>query len=120
MTLLKKYIKSISLKKTEGYLDAINIYSEIQEKRMAIFDSRLGEDEQTVTRRSKYDTVSVIPLCFFEDVMGLTPGMRRWYELKVPIWYFMKNKHIDRGLLFCDLKYDTFTGALLEPASNIM
>jgi CRISPR-associated endonuclease/helicase Cas3 len=118
--IVEKVYQEYKLEKTEGYLDAINIYSEIQEKRMAIFDSRLGEDEQTVTRRSKYDTVSVIPLCFFEDVMGLTPGMRRWYELKVPIWYFMKNKHIDRGLLFCDLKYDTFTGALLEPASNIM
>lgn len=63
---------------------------------MAIFDSRLGEEEQEVTRRSNYDTVPVIPLCFYGDVIGLSPVKRSWYELKVPLWYVMKNKHIDR------------------------
>ena len=108
------------IESTDAYLDAINIYSEIQKKRMAIFDSRLGENKQEVTRRSKYDSVPTIPLCFFDEVMGLTPGKRRWYEIKVPLWYVMKNMHIDRGLLFCDLKYNNFIGAVLEPQSNFL
>jgi len=118
--IVEKAYYGYKIEKTDGYLDAINIYPNIQEKRMAIFDSRLGEDKQEVTRRSKYDTVSIIPLCFFEDVMGLTPGRRRWYEVKVPLWYAMKNKHVDRGLLFCNLKYNNYIGATLEPQSNIL
>ena len=117
---VEKVYRYYEIEKTDAYLDAIDIYSEIQKKRMAIFDSRLGEEEQEVTRRSNYDTVPVIPLCFYGDVIGLSPVKRSWYELKVPLWYVMKNKHIDRGLLFCDLKYDNFTGAILKPQSNII
>jgi len=104
---------------TEPFCVALNMYSETQKKRMAIFDSRLGENEQEVTRRSEYDTVSVIPYCFYEDVVSLPPRERRWYEVKVPLWYFMKNKKaLSSGLNFCDLEYDRYTGALLKPAGS--
>jgi len=72
-----------------------------------------------VTRRSEYDTVSVIPYCFYEEVINLPPRERRWYEVKIPLWYFMKNKKaLNSGLCFCDLEYDRHTGALLKPAGS--
>lgn len=105
--------------KTEPFRVAAGMYRQIQKRRMAIFDSRIGEDEQEVTRQSEYDTISVIPYCFYEEVINLPPRERKWYEVKIPLWYFMKNKRaISSGLYFCDLEYDRFTGALLKPAEK--
>lgn len=103
---------------TDSYCEAIDIYKHIQNKRMAIFDSRLDEDKQEVTRRSKYDTISVIPYCFYEKVIDMLPAERKWYEVKVPLWYFLTNKKIISDLNFCELKYDELIGALLEPPES--
>ncbi|HAG09365.1 MAG TPA: hypothetical protein DCK87_07405 [Desulfotomaculum sp.] len=117
--LVEKVYAGYRIEETEPFRVALDMYEQTQKKRMAIFDSRLGEDEQEVTRRSKYDTVSVIPYCFYEEVISLPPRERRWYEVKVPLWYFMKNKKaVNSGLCFCDLEYNMYIGALLKPAGN--
>lgn len=99
---------------TESYTEAVDIYRYTQKKRMAIFDNRMCEDKQEVTRQSKYDTISVIPYCFYQEVISLSPAERKWYEVKVPLWYFLQNKKIVNGLNFCEIKYDMLVGASLE------
>jgi CRISPR-associated endonuclease/helicase Cas3 len=117
--LVEKVYAGYRIDETEPFRVALDMYGQTQKKRMAIFDSRLGEDEQEVTRRSEYDTVSVIPYCFYEEVINLPPRERRWYEVKIPLWYFMKNKKaLNSGLYFCDLEYYRHTGALLKPAGS--
>lgn len=117
--LVEKVYAGYRIDETEPFRVALDMYGQTQKKRMAIFDSRLGEDEQEVTRRSEYDTVSVIPYCFYGEVISLPPRERRWYEVKIPLWYFMKNKKaLSSGLCFCDLEYDRYIGALLRPAVN--
>jgi CRISPR-associated endonuclease/helicase Cas3 len=117
--IVEKVYMGYRVDETEPFCVALDMYRQTQKKRMAIFDSRFGEDEQEVTRRSDYETVSVIPYCFYEEVVSLPPRERRWYEVKVPLWYFMKHKKaLSSGLCFCDLEYDKNTGAYLKPAEN--
>ena len=76
-----------------------------------IFDSRLNEDQQETTRQAKYEIVSVIPKCFKEDVFRAKPADRRWYEIKLPLWYVLKNKEDIKGITFCYVDYDSNIGA---------
>ncbi|WP_066632545.1 CRISPR-associated helicase/endonuclease Cas3 [Desulfolucanica intricata] len=117
--IIEKVYTGYRIDKTEPFQVAIDIYRQARKRRMAIFDSRLDEDEQEVTRQSEYDTVSVIPYCFYEEVINLSPWERKWYEVKVPLWYFIKNKKaLNSGLCFCDLEYVRQIGALLKPAKS--
>ncbi len=117
--IVEKVYAGYRIDETEPFRVAVDMYRQTQKRRMAIFDSRLGEDEQEVTRRSDYDTISVIPYCFYEEVISIPPRERRWYEVKVPLWYFMKNKKaLSSGLCFCDLEYNRHTGALLKSAGS--
>jgi len=113
--IIEEVYKSYRIDETRPFQDALKVYKQTQHKRMAIFDSRFDEDGQEVTRQSKYDTISTIPTCFFEKIIILPPQDRKWFEVKVPLWYFMKNKKVYSGLSFCNLKYDNEIGALLEP-----
>jgi CRISPR-associated endonuclease/helicase Cas3 len=101
----------------EGFIDATRQYRASQKQRSGIFDNRFGEDDLEQTRLSKYETVSVIPLCFFGEVSQLTPKERRWYEVKIPYWYYSAHPlppEFRRGVPFCKLKYDSEYGAILK------
>jgi len=98
----------------ESYQEAISQYAKSQKKRMAIFDSRIAEEKQEVTRQVRYETASVIPTCFKDEVLKLKPAERRWYEVKLPLWYVLKNKEEEKGILFCDVEYDSQFGARLK------
>lgn len=102
----------------EIYQEATGQYQKSQKKRMAIFDSRLKEDKQEVTRQARYETISVIPACFKNEVLGRKPAERRWYEVKLPLWYVLKNKEEERGILFCNVEYDSQLGARLRQEDN--
>jgi len=110
--------KDFRIEKTEHYANALAQYKLSQKDRMAILDSRLGEDDQEITRLQKYETISVIPLLFKEDVLKLKPQERRWYEVKIPLWYAMKHKIEERGILFCEMKYDDKIGGILKPTGD--
>jgi len=99
---------------TEHYAKALEQYKISQKWRMAVFDSRLGEDDQKVTRLQKYETISVIPSLFMEEVLTLRPQERRWFEVKIPLWYAMENKIEARGIWFCDMDYDDKIGGVLK------
>lgn len=118
--IVQEVYQGFNIEEREEFQEALKMYFNCQEKRMAIFDSRLSEDKQEVTRRSKYDTVSVIPASFSEEILNITPWERRWYEVKVPLWFFQKNRKIYKSqalkdLNFCDIEYNKNIGALLEP-----
>lgn len=106
--------KDLRIEKTEHYANALAQYKLSQQCRMAIFDSRLGEDDQEVTRLRKYETVSVIPALFMEEVLKLRPQKRRWFEVKIPLWYAMEHKIMARGIWFCDMDYDNKIGGVLK------
>jgi len=107
--------KDFRIEKTEHYTNALAQYKLSQKDRMAIFDSRLGEDDQEITRLQKYETISVIPSPFKEEVLNLKPNERRWYEVKIPLWYAMKHKIEGKGILFCEMEYNDKIGGILKP-----
>ena len=96
---------------SDAYKDARGQYQRSQERRMAIFDSRISEDSQEITRQSRYATIPIIPCCFKDEVLELRPAERRWYEVKIPLWYVLKNKEERGDIIFCDLEYDFKLGA---------
>jgi CRISPR-associated endonuclease/helicase Cas3 len=116
--IVEEVYEGYRIEDTAPYREAIDVYRQTQGKRMAIFDNRLGEDKQEVTRRSNYDTISVIPYCFYEKVLQLPPRERKWYEVKVPLWYYQEHGKPREGINFCDLKYNQKLGGILKPADN--
>ena len=106
--------KDLRIEESKHYTDALAQYKLSQKDRMAIFDSRLGEDDQEITRLQKYESISVVPLLFKEDVLKLKPQERRWYEVKIPLWYAMKHKTEERGILFCEMDYNDTIGGIFE------
>lgn len=96
---------------SKTFKDALQQYKLSQSNRSMIFDSRIREDKHEVTRQTKYETVSVIPKCFKDEVLKLKPSERQWYEIKLPIWYVRKHKEEINGITFCDMDYNSYIGA---------
>jgi CRISPR-associated endonuclease/helicase Cas3 len=119
--IVESVYKDYRIDETESYSDAIGQYEESQRNRISVLDNRLGEDNpltgQEKTRQEKYEAISVIPERFWERVLELKPKERQWYEVKVPVWYFLKHKKLRNGLLFCDVEYDSYLGAILKESS---
>jgi len=111
--LVDEVYKDYRIEDSESYTDAIQQYRLSQSNRNMIFDSRIKEDKQEVTRQTKYETVSVIPQCFKEEVIKAKPIDRKWYEIKLPLWYVLKCKEEVSGITFCDVQYDSEFGAIL-------
>jgi len=84
-----------------------------------IFDSRLREDKQETSRQTKYETLSVIPLYFKDEVLNLRPLERRWYEVKLPLWYVYRNREEINGITFCDVEYDSNIGAIFKKGEQV-
>jgi CRISPR-associated endonuclease/helicase Cas3 len=98
----------------EGFAEALNQYQLSQKNRLGIFDNRNKEEDLEKTRMTKYETTSVIPYCFFNEIMNISPKERRWYEVKIPNWYLYNNKREHDGVLFCDVIYDPELGVILK------
>jgi CRISPR-associated endonuclease/helicase Cas3 len=98
----------------EGFTEALEQYQLSQKNRLGIFDSRNREEDIEKTRMTKYETTSVIPYYFFNEIMTVSPKERRWYEVKIPNWYLFKNKREHDGVLFCDVIYDQELGVILK------
>jgi len=58
---------ALKIEDSESFSNAVQQYRRSQANRNMIFDSRIKEDKQEVTRQSKYETVSVIPKCFGKE-----------------------------------------------------
>ena len=106
--------KGYKIEETDHFTDALEQYKLSQKLRMAIFDNRLGEDDQDITRLQKYETISVIPSLFMEEVLHLKPNERRWFEVKIPLWYAINNKITAKGIVFCDMSYNKKIGGMLK------
>ncbi|MBF0538988.1 MAG: CRISPR-associated helicase Cas3' [Nitrospirae bacterium] len=114
INLVEIVYKGYEIESQKPYKKAISVYKEIQDNRNMIFDSRLTDDKQVVTHISDYETVAVIPERFRDEVVRLKPLERRWYEVKVPLWYARKNRYTENDICFCDVKYDNRLGVILE------
>lgn len=117
--LVDKVYKDYRIEDAESFKDAVQQYQLSQNNRSMIFDSRLSEDQQEVTRQAKYETVSVIPKCFEEDVFRAKPADRQWYEIKLPLWYVLKHKEDIKGITFCDVDYDSNIGATFKKDDEV-
>ncbi|MCR4443405.1 MAG: CRISPR-associated helicase Cas3' [Peptococcaceae bacterium] len=115
LIVLEKVYQGIDFEGCEGYRDALCQYEISQNNRFGILDSRMTEEEAERTRLSKYETISIVPACFFQELKEALPKERKWYEVKVPYWYFLQHKKLLDGMLFCDIKYDPYYGGFLEP-----
>ncbi len=99
---------------SDPFMEAMQQFKLSQKNRIMIFDSRIKDEKQEVTRQTKYETVPVIPMCFKEEVLSLKPSERRWYEVKLPFWYVMRNRQEFGGITFCEVDYDPHAGARLK------
>lgn len=114
LEIVEKVYCGYKIENTESFIDALSQYQISQKNRNMIFDSRIDDDKQEVTRQTKYETLSVIPLCFKDEVLNLRPLERRWYEIKLPLWYVRRYKEEIRGIIFCDVDYDSKIGAIFR------
>ncbi|ATW27427.1 CRISPR-associated helicase Cas3' [Candidatus Formimonas warabiya] len=117
LDVIEKVYANMRFEEKKGFPEALNQYELSQKIRLAILDNPLKEDElakQEKTRMSDYETISVIPYCFYSDVQEISVQERRWYEVKIPYWYFAKHKRVVNGILFCDMEYDSTLGAFLK------
>jgi len=117
--LVEAVYRDYKLEETDAFKEAINQYRISQSKRSVIFDSRLKEDGE-VTRQTKYETSSVIPKCFKDEVLKMKPEERRWYEIKLPLWYVLKYREEEKGIMFCDVDYDSNIGAMFQKGEQVV
>ena len=118
LRIVETVYQNYNVQESEAFVDATGQYALSQSSRAGIFDSRLLEDKDEVTRRAKYETATVIPLCYKEEVLSLPPAERRWYEVKLPLWYVQKHRREEEGITFCDVLYDKKLGAILSSDST--
>lgn len=98
------------IEESKYFIEASSLYSEIQKKLMGIFDNN-NDDRDITTRKSDYIQISVIPMMFKNIVMSLKPNDRKQYEIKIPYWYVKDFKENINGIKFCDMLYDSVSGA---------
>ena len=114
LAIVEKVYKENPVEKREGFKEALQQYEQSQISRLAILDNVPPFDKYEKTRISYYETLSVIPICFFSEVLNCLPKERKWYEVKIPYWYAKKHAHPHDGILFCHLTYDKKLGAILS------
>lgn len=92
--------------------EAIEIYKISQKNRLGILDvsEEAGEEK---TRRSKYEKISVIPLCYKDAVLAEKPYKRWLYEVKIPLWYYQEHKREYNNIMFCQMEYNDKLGAVI-------
>lgn len=110
--IVEKVYTDYKIEDSESFNEAVQQYHRSQANRNMIFDSRIKENKQEVTRQSKYETASVIPKCFKDDILGLKPSERQWYEVKLPLWYVRRYREEIKGITFCDVEYDSSIGTI--------
>ena len=110
--IVEKVYKDYQIENSEAFKEAVQQYKSSQSNRNMIFDSRIKEDKQEVTRQARYETVSVIPRCFRDEVLSLKPSERQWFEVKIPAWYARRHKEEIKGITFCDVDYDSDIGVI--------
>lgn len=115
LMIVESVYKNYPVEEREGFNEALSQYNESQKNRLAILDNVSPRDELEQTRMTKYETINVIPYCFFSEVKECSPKERKWYEVKIPYWYARNHSRPHEGVLFCDLTYDRKYGAFLKP-----
>jgi len=114
LNIIHSVYSGYEIDKTEHFREAVKMYDEGQANRLFILDDIEEDDNKEKTRLEKYETITVIPLCFYEEVTKLSPADRALYEVKIPFWYFKQHKKIRNGITFCDVYYDRNFGVILK------
>jgi len=111
--------RTFDIETRELFIDATHQYDKSQQRRIGIFDSRIMEDKEDVTRHVDYETDPAIPVCFKEEVLRVPPAERRWFEVRLPRWYVAQERKrvVIEGITFCDVASDPFLEALLHGGS---
>lgn len=113
--LVESVYADFKLEDSEDYRQALGAYETAQRKRLAIYDSRVTDEDlqKEITRLTTYQQVDVIPECYAEKALASRPRDRRWFELKMPLWYVKKHSRNCDGIAFCEMEYDSELGARL-------
>ena len=111
ISLVESVYAGRNIEENERFREAVRQYSDSQRQRMGIFDNPHRDPHFEVTRKVDYPHVSVIPLDFRDTVRKISPRDRRWFEVKMPVWYVRKHKHVEDDVVYCEMKYDSCTGA---------
>lgn len=120
--MVEEVYADFSIEETEEFKEALEAYDKAQEKCCGIFDNILNRNtkEGKTTRKIDYEKISVIPMQFFDEAMSLESFERHIYEVKIPLYYYLKKKRQLGGIktqgnkIFCDLNYDSMIGVILD------
>lgn len=113
LDIIERVYSNIPFENREGFSEGLEQYKKSQKRKLIIFDDTADDKEET-TRRKRYETVSVLPYCFYDEILKSSITERKLYEVRIPYWYFYNHKRYDNGIVFCDLKYDDYLGVLLQ------
>ena len=112
--------EGVDIAQKPDFAQAFGQYASTQERLFGVLDNQYLEEETAneCTRKSERQDEVVIPLCFKDEVLALDFRRRKEFELKIPLWYVRKHKVLADGILFCDLQYDSASGARYVPCEN--
>jgi len=100
-----------------------NVVLGMQEQLSGVLDSPKPYEADAImkTRLENYAQHSAIPQKFADECEGASYLTRRAFELKVPLWYFLRFKDRDAPEDFplCQMDYDEHYGAQLLPTDSI-
>ncbi len=78
LKIVENVYKDYPFEEREGFKEALEQYCRNQKKkRLLILDNRVSEDELEKTRQTKYEVISVIPYCFYDQVMDIELNDRK-------------------------------------------
>ena len=98
--IVENVYSKIKIEDSKNFIDSSIQYAKTQERLSGVFDNPNREDNNEVTRKMDYLQIPVIPLIFKDEALKLPPSKRRLFEIKIPYWYVLKNKHEIRGYYF--------------------
>jgi CRISPR-associated endonuclease/helicase Cas3 len=117
--IVENVYSKIKIEDSKNFIDSSIQYAKTQEKLSGVFDNPKREDNNEVTRKMDYLQIPVIPLLFKDEALKLPPSKRRLFEIKMPYWYVLKNKHEIRDITFCEIDYDFEIGAQFRNDTEI-
>jgi CRISPR-associated endonuclease/helicase Cas3 len=117
--IVEQVYSNVRIEDSKNFIDASKQYTRTQEKLSGIFDNPNREDNNEVTRKIDYLQIPVIPLIFKDEAFNLPPSKRRFFEIKIPYWYVLRNKQEIEGITFCEMDYDFEIGAQFTKDTEI-
>jgi len=119
IAIVEKVYRGKDIASDERFQEAMAQYSHSQNQLLGIFDNPQRDPSYEVTRKIDYPQVSVIPSQFRDEVASCSPVERRWFEMKMPVWYVRKHQFVVGDVVFCEMEYDFELGGRFTDTTEL-